>query len=98
MFMIHNTAEIKARGGAVFDDDDFEIVACASCGCQYLYNSEVLQLYYDPNDLQKVYLYIDGADIPPCRECGTQNWTYDELSADDEAIVKSGPWSWALTK
>ena len=98
MFIIHNTDQIQARGGAVFDDDDFEIVACTSCGCQYLYNSEVLHLYYDPNDLQKRYFYIEGAEIPPCRECGTHNWSFEALSADDEAKVKSGPWAWTLTK
>ena len=98
MFMINNTDEIEARGGAVLGDDDFEIVACTSCGCQYLYNAEVLQLYYDPKDLKKIYLYFEGNEIPPCRQCGTQEWTFDELNADDEVIVKSGPWSWALSK
>ena len=88
----------KPAEEAVFGDDDFEIVACTTCGCQYLYNDEVLQLYYDPNDLQKVYFYFDGEDIPPCRECGTQNWSYEELNADDEVKVASGPWSWTLTK
>lgn len=43
MFVIDNPAEIRARGGGVCGEDDFGLVACVHCGCQYLYNSEVLR-------------------------------------------------------
>ena len=96
MFVVNNHAEIQARGGGVYGDDDFEIVACVNCGCQYLYNSEVLELYYDPQDLRARYLTAEGERIAPCRQCGTEDWNFEELSATDKAWVESGPWSWAL--
>ena len=98
MLAIENHDAIRARGGSVYDDDDFEIVACVHCGCQYLFNSEVLQLYYDPEDLGLVYLAIEGKDIPPCRQCGTRQFDFAELNADDISKVQSGPWSWALSE
>ena len=96
MFVINNLAGIQARGGGVHGDDDFEIVACVGCGCQYLYNSEVLELYYDPQDLSVRYLNAEGVNVPPCRRCGAEGWDFEELEADDGARVASGPWSWAL--
>lgn len=96
MFVIDNLAGIQARGGGVYGDDDFEIVACVSCGCQYLYNAEVLELYYDPQDLSVRYLNAEGENVPPCRRCGAEGWDFEELEADDGAKVASGPWSWAL--
>jgi hypothetical protein len=96
MFVINSHAGIQARGGGVYGDDDFEIVACANCGCQYLYNSEVLELYYDPQDLSRRYLNAEGYDIPPCRQCGIEDWSFEELSVNDKAKVETGAWSWAL--
>jgi hypothetical protein len=96
MFVINNHEGIKARGGGVYGDDDFEIVACVNCGCQYLYNSEVLELYCDPNDLTTRYFYIEGTNIPPCRQCGAKDWTFEELSLNDRAVVETGPWAWGL--
>jgi hypothetical protein len=96
MLRINDHDEIKARGGRICGDDDFEIVRCKNCGCQYLYNSEVLDLYYDPQDLRKRYLNMEGHEIPPCRQCHVAGWDFEELSADDGAEVVPGPWSWLL--
>ena len=96
MLTINNLAEIKARGGRICGDDDFEIVRCKNCGCQYLYNSEVLDLYYDPRDLSKRYLNAEGYPVPPCRQCGIEDWDFEELSGSDKPEVEFGPWSWLL--
>ena len=99
MFVINNHDAIKGRGGSPYDDDDdFEIVSCVNCGCQYLYNSEVLQLYYDPEDLRMRYLAVEGEDLPSCRQCGTPDFEFLELNPDDKSKVQSGPWAWALSE
>lgn len=72
MFVVNNLAEIQARGGRVYGDDDFEIV-CVDCGCQYLYNSEVLELYDDQRDLSVRYLNAEGGEhsaLPAMRRRG----------------------------
>ena len=48
---LNNHKEIAERGGSVSSDDDFVVVACVNCSYQFLYNEEVLEMYYFPNEL-----------------------------------------------
>ena len=89
-------AAIKRRGGFLCGNDDFAIVRCTFCRCQYLYNEEVLQLYLDPNDLSRRALYDQCEDMPPCRDCGLRDWDIEESPQDDLTGVADGPWAWAL--
>lgn len=88
-----NHAEIQRRGGQPTSDSDFVVVACASCGHQYLYDEELLQLYIDPEDLSVRYLN-GGKEWPNCSGCSAAHWDFSELDAESHEVAK-GPWAWA---
>ena len=69
--------------------------ACASCQGQYLFNAEVKDVYYDPEDLARHFFKIPGMQLPPCRYCGELNWQFAS-AAPDHQQVQAGPWAWAL--
>jgi hypothetical protein len=96
MIQALNNRAIAARGVFVGPDDDFEIVRCASCGCQYLYNDEILMLYLEPTDLSQHVFYIEGETIPPCRRCKKVGWTIESIPDEDVESAVEGPWSWSL--
>jgi predicted nucleic-acid-binding Zn-ribbon protein len=93
---LNNHKEIAARGGNVGGDDDFVVLACINCHYQFLYNEEVLDIYYYPNELASSrHLYIDGNVLPPCPGCGSQNFDTENLDTNSP-LVKQGPWAWAI--
>ena len=65
---VTNHSEIARRGGEVLSDSGFVVVACTQCARQYLYDTEVLQLYPDPDDLSTRFLN-SGSDVPACSGC-----------------------------
>lgn len=94
-FYLNNFHEIVARGGGTYGNDGFIIEACTSCGYQFLYNDEVWEIYFLPNDLANShYDYVQGNQLPPCPGCGTCDFKTETLN--DEILIKQGPWAWAV--
>jgi hypothetical protein len=89
-----NTTAIAERGGLVYSDADFVVVACTKCGTQFLYDEEALILYSDPQDLSRQRLNIRAASPFHCPHCGDADWDY--TNCDSEADVRDGPWGWVL--
>lgn len=98
MFRIYNHKVIEQRGGFLCGNDDFHIVQCTTCGCQYLYNNEMIHLYHNPDDLSQVTYDIEGQHSLACRCCGKHDWDFEELGENDEQKVKQGPWAWLTTE
>ena len=95
---IHNIAAIEARGGYICRNDDFQLVCCSICGCHYLYNAEIFQLYLDPNDLSRVILDIEGEQWPPCRCCGALNWNVRKLTNANVLPKNQEDWAWLFNE
>ncbi len=85
---------IARRGGNLCGEDRFSIEQCAACQGQYLFNAELSDVYYDPEDLSRHYFKIAGIDLPPCRYCGTLSWDFG--AAVGPSTAQTGPWAWAL--
>ncbi len=90
----NNHEEIKKRGGVHCGNDDFEIVKCTICKCQYLYNNETLEIYTNPDDLSERFINTEGIKIPPCRNCSNESWDFEEIQSSQIHHVEKGPWSW----
>ena len=93
--MKFNVKIIASKGGNLCGQDKLSVEACAKCQGQYLYNDELKDVYYDPEDLTRHYFNIPGMSLPPCRYCGDIQWVFDEARPDAQQ-VQSGPWAWAL--
>ena len=53
---------------------------------EYLFNQEVKDVYYDPEDLSRHYFKIPGIDLPPCRYCGAIGWDFSSTPPDQAAV------------
>ncbi|MGK0441589.1 MAG: hypothetical protein ACJA0N_001389 [Pseudohongiellaceae bacterium] len=93
--MQFNNDIIIERGGNLCGEDKLSIEACSACQGQYLYNAELKDLYYDPEDLSRHFFRIPGIDIPPCGYCGVLNWQFASPSPD-QPQAQAGPWAWTL--
>jgi len=89
-----NTTAIAERGGLVYSDADFVVVACTKCGAQFLYDEEALVLYVDPLDLSRQTLNIKGPSPFRCPQCGDIDWDFTNCQSDAE--VRAGRWAWIL--
>ena len=90
---LNNHQAIAKRGGVVGGDDDFVVVACGTCGRQYLYNEETLDFYVDPDDLSRRVVSTDDLHLA-CLGCGTKD--FEERLLDPESPeLQRGPWAWA---
>lgn len=93
--LVFNACIIEQQGGNVCGQDRFSVVACEHCRTHYLYNDELKDIYYDPDDLSRRFFNIKGMDLPPCSGCGSISWRFsDHQPADVE--VQLGIWGWAL--
>lgn len=95
MIVVYNVKLIASKGGNLCGQDKLSIEACSECQGQYLYNQELNDVYYDPEDLSRHFFKIAGLDLPPCRYCGALRWQF-AIAAPDQAQVQSGPWAWTL--
>lgn len=86
---------ISDRGGNICGSDRFSIEACSQCQGQYLYNDELKDVYFDPEDMSRHFFKIEGMDLPPCRYCGGLNWQFSP-NLPGQAVVQTGPWAWVL--
>ena len=93
--MEFNLQIITERGGNLCGEDDFSIESCAQCQGQYLFNRELKDVYFDPEDLSRHFFKIPGMDLPPCRYCGAIGWGFSS-KPPDQSIAQAGPWAWAL--
>ena len=89
-----DTHEIARRGGMVESDNDFVVVACTKCGAQFLYDEETLVMHFDPQDLRRAFLNVDGQSWPSCPQCGDADW--DFANVNSEGAVRNGRWGWIL--
>ena len=85
--------DLLAKAGAnLCGDDRFTVICCARCEGQYLFNQELNDIYYDPDNLQRRFFRLPGISMPSCRYCGEVGWqASDEII--DKASVQVGPWS-----
>lgn len=86
---------IAERGGNLCGEDRFSIESCNRCQGHYLYNDELKDVYYDPEDLGRHFFKIPAMRIPPCRHCGAIEWDFAD-AVIDQATAQSGPWGWSL--
>ncbi len=96
MFQISNFNAIEARGGFLCGNDNFHIVQCVDCGCQYLYEDELTRIFHDPTDLAIVTHDFVGEPSRACRSCSKENFSVEELGGGKEQKVREGPWCWLL--
>ena len=86
---------VARRGGNVCGADRFSVEACGHCHGHYLFNAELNDVYFDPEDLGRRYFRLECISLPPCRYCGALQWDFAaEPPAQNE--VQSGPWRWVL--
>lgn len=52
---------------------DFALLACTSCGRQYLVDHECLRIYPEAQDLSRFFINSDP-DCPPCLGCADPYW------------------------
>ncbi len=95
MTLTFNHTIIAERGGNLCGEDRFSVEACGACQGQYLFNQELKDVYFDPEDLARHFFKIPGMDLPPCGYCGAVIWDFAEISPD-QASAQAGPWAWAL--
>ena len=94
MIKIRNSAPIQRRGFQLCGNDDFQMVKCVLCGCQYLEEEEIGLIFFDPTDLSRTVFDFVGEERPPCRGCGAQDWLTEWMSAGEELAVRNGDWAW----
>ncbi|MGV3756194.1 MAG: hypothetical protein ACO1QS_12500 [Verrucomicrobiota bacterium] len=87
-----NRKAIALRGGLDYSDADFSVVQCTHCNAQFLYDEEILTIYFDPQELSKNLLIAQPCS--PCPSCGDADW--DFIKCDSEKVVRDGRWSWVL--
>lgn len=90
-----NASLISQRGGNICGQDYFVIVACEHCRSHYLYNKELRDIYYDPDDLFRRFFRIEGMNLPPCKGCGSLDWRFSEHDLTDVEI-QLGAWAWVV--
>ncbi len=93
--MEFNHKLIGERGGNLCGEDHFSIETCAECQGQYLFNRELNDVYYDPEDLGRHFFKIAGIRLPPCRYCGAIDWQFTGHGLD-QACAQSGTCAWAF--
>lgn len=86
---------IEKRGGNLCGADRFVMVCCSECRTHYLFNLELNDVYYDPQDLKRRFFKLSGMRLPPCAGCGALEWEFAP-EALSEMEVQVGPWSWVL--
>lgn len=85
-------AAFEARGGFGCSSSAYALVRTTCCGRFAVEDEELLDLYFDPDDLTKtVKLYEDGA----CPFCGSDDW---DLEGIDAPAAAPGDWQWAVAK
>jgi hypothetical protein len=95
MSLVFDVEIILNRGGNVCGLDRFSVEVCSLCQGQYLYNDELKDVYFDPEDMSRHFFKIEGMDLPPCRYCGSLKWQFAEKQPE-QATVQAGPWAWVL--
>ncbi len=89
--------KLAERGANLCGEDHFFVRSCSLCQGQYLYNREVNDVYFDPDDLGRHFFDIEGLPLPPCRYCGNINWSFSSQPPDLLAI-QAGVWGWVLKR
>ena len=92
-----NDTLFEKNGGIVCGDDDFVLVTLSCCGCQCLYNEEILDLYIDPENLTKRYFLSSTEPTPKCLNCGSTDWEFSNYGLNIETVKKSR-WAWLLNE
>lgn len=95
MSLPFNHELIAEHGGNLCGADRFSVEACDRCQGHYLYNAELQDVYYDPDNFSRRFFRIEGMRLPPCRYCGELDWDFAAVSPP-RAIVQTGPWGWVL--
>jgi hypothetical protein len=90
-----NLALLAEKGANLCGEDRFSIEMCERCDGQYLYNDELKDVYFDPDDLARRFFKLAAMPLPPCRYCGALDWQFQ--ARPDAMLVQAGPWACLLT-
>jgi hypothetical protein len=91
-------SELLATAGAnLCGEDDFSVLCCEACDGQYLFNRELNDIYYQPDNLNRHFFLLSGVSMPPCRYCGKVGWQNETWQADT-ASIQVGPWAIYLSR
>ena len=80
---------IEKAGARGCDDSDYNIVKTTCCNSYLVEDDELNDVYFDPEDLNKV---IDVAYSGECPLCGSSTWDYKQLTEWPKEKTK---WQWA---
>lgn len=79
----------EARGSVGCSNSDYRLHRTTCCGAYCVEDDELLQLYFDPADLSRNILLIEGS---PCPICGSQQWDLTEVEDMNDVPPD---WLWA---
>src|SRR5271163_2047379 len=79
----------EKRGGCGCKESDYNLLRTTCCKTFIVEDDELLDYYFDPNDLKKTVHFSKGE---PCPFCGNKNWSYEDI--DDFSLMPES-WRWA---
>ena len=89
---IGDLLSLAVRGANLCGNDDIVVFQCEKCRHFALYNTEILTLYLDPDDLSKSVLYIEG-NVVACPYCNAIDSFDTAPDSERKAFAKSS-WGW----
>ncbi len=89
--------KFEARGGHGCSNSDYRLKRTTCCGCYAVEDTELIELYTDPTDLNKSmtlgYSPRHGESPPRCPFCGANEWDMAEVESVSEVPEA---WRWAM--
>ena len=90
--------KFEARGGHGCSNSDYRLQRTTCCGSFAVEDTELQDLYIDPNDLDKsvMLMYDPRSEKPPvCPFCGTNQWDMVEVTSAADVPEE---WRWAMCR
>ncbi len=82
----------ETRGGFGCSNSDYTLVRTTCCGNFAVEDEELLDLYYDSENLNKVVKLFEKQNCPFCNK---NDWDFEEIT---DSLIVPNAWQWAVSK
>ena len=89
---IINKSIFEARSKSGCSNSDYNLVRTTCCGKFAVEDDELLDLYYDSENLSKIVKLYEDSNCP---FCNSNEWDYVEI---EDASLVPNHWKWAICK